>query len=97
MQGSRSGGIIASAWATLVHVGAKGYEHMAERTVRLWRRCIEEIPRLPGLRLVTPPDASVVSFTSDDFSILTLASKMEEFGWEMPKLSGEACRGQTVL
>ena len=66
MSGSRSGGIIATAWAALVTLGRGGYMAIADdifRTAAALRTAIESVPEL---RVLGDPFFNVAFTTTDD-------------------------------
>lgn len=91
-QGSRSGGAIAQAWGSLVRMGQAGYMDMARRVHALVTKLSEEIPKIPGLRLLGKPDAAVVAFASTgSFNIYAFATRMKEkHGFGLPTLQRPA-------
>ena len=78
--GTRPGGAIAGAWATLNAMGESGYVETARAIMALvaeYRRGIEAI----GLRVVGRPDLSILCFTSDDVDMLRVGERMGRRGW----------------
>jgi sphinganine-1-phosphate aldolase len=78
--GTRPGGAIAGAWATLQAMGERGYVDIARQIMELvgrYRRGIEAI----GLTVVGNPDLSILCFTSDDVDMMTVGAAMAERGW----------------
>jgi glutamate/tyrosine decarboxylase-like PLP-dependent enzyme len=78
--GTRPGGAIAGAWATLNAMGESGYAETARAIMTLvaeYRRGIEAI----GLRVVGRPDLSILCFTSDDVDMLRVGERMGRRGW----------------
>jgi hypothetical protein len=60
--GSRAGGSIAAAWATLMALGANGYKTKAIEMHLTLQRLIAGIGAIPHLRVLGPPQACGVSF-----------------------------------
>lgn len=85
MQGSRSGAVIAAAWATLVYHGQQGYREAFAQLWAIHERVQNEVRSIEGLKLLTPTgsDAAVVAIGSDRFDIFALATRMEEKGWNV--------------
>ncbi|MGH6718416.1 MAG: pyridoxal phosphate-dependent decarboxylase family protein [Alphaproteobacteria bacterium] len=79
--GSRSGHVIAAAWATMRHLGLDGYLKRAEAIVRLGRLLAEGIGRIAGLRVLAPTEAGIFVFTGDGLDIPALASALEARGY----------------
>ncbi|MDP8943511.1 MAG: aspartate aminotransferase family protein [Actinomycetota bacterium] len=85
MAGTRSGGIIAAAWAALMSFGEEGYLRLAGETMELTERLVEGIAAIPGLRLLGRPDMSVLAFSSDAVSVLSVARRLEAGGWRIDR------------
>ncbi|MCX5397029.1 aminotransferase class V-fold PLP-dependent enzyme [Streptomyces sp. NBC_00102] len=101
VQGTKSGGLLAQAWAALQHVGEDGYTALAGRVAEASDRLLAGLRALPGLRVLGEPAAGLVAFTvlgpdgapagegAPDLSLLLhLADEMRELGWYLqPQLS----------
>ena len=89
--GSRGGGVVAAAWATLAHVGAAGYRASARRVAATHAYLKRRIAAVDGLRLVGAADACIVAFTSDVYDIYKVADEMESKGWDVPRMQRPPC------
>ncbi|MFC9331792.1 pyridoxal phosphate-dependent decarboxylase family protein [Kitasatospora sp. NPDC057015] len=94
VQGTKSGGLLAQAWAALQHVGEDGYTALAARVADASDRLLAGLRATPGVRVLGDPAAALVAFTLDtdggpDLSLLLhLADEMRERGWYLqPQLS----------
>ncbi|MFD0260501.1 pyridoxal phosphate-dependent decarboxylase family protein [Kitasatospora indigofera] len=95
VQGTKSGGLLAQAWAVLRHVGEDGYTALAGRVADASDRLLAGLRAAPGVRVLGDPAAGLVAFTLDgadgapDLSLLLhLADEMRERGWYLqPQLS----------
>jgi len=104
LAGSRSGGLIAQTWASLVSVGEDGFmkntKAIMDTTVMIKRgvQCI------PGLKLVGSCEAMIVCFTgtvppkaigqkteSKKINVYTVADCMAKKGWSLNPLQNPAC------
>jgi sphinganine-1-phosphate aldolase len=83
MLGTRSAGIIASAWATMMRLGENGYRDLAVRTVKAARKMRASINGIPDLEVVGSPDMSVFSIASQRGAIFAIAGEMEKRGWRL--------------
>eukprot|EP01064_Diplonema_japonicum_P002829 TRINITY_DN1181_c9_g1_i1.p1 TRINITY_DN1181_c9_g1~~TRINITY_DN1181_c9_g1_i1.p1 ORF type:complete len:553 (+),score=123.64 TRINITY_DN1181_c9_g1_i1:71-1660(+) len=85
LQGSRSGGVVAAGWGTVVKLGDDGYRKAARRLHAVKEAYIREVEKFPMLKLLAYPDAAVVPIASNSSSldIYLLASLMEKRGWNM--------------
>ncbi|MGW2837910.1 pyridoxal phosphate-dependent decarboxylase family protein [Streptomyces sp. NPDC001493] len=63
VQGTKSGGLLAQAWAALHHVGEDGYTALAGRVAEASDRLLAGLRALPGLRVLGEPAAGLVAFT----------------------------------
>ena len=83
MQGTRAGGAVAAAWAAMKYMGEDGYMEMARSAMDTTRRYLEGVRSIPGLRVLGPPDATLVAIASDDpeLDIYVVADLLEEKGW----------------
>ncbi len=66
MTGSRSGGIIASAWATLMLLGEDGYTRIAGECWQAFVGFRDGINAIPGFRVIGDPDAACIAFKCTD-------------------------------
>lgn len=81
--GTRPGGAIAAAWATLNKMGEDGYIKQASQTIGIakeWRKRIREISEL---EVLGDPKATLLAFRSVDKEVDTfaLADVMTDKGW----------------
>ena len=88
VQSSKSGGPMAAAWAVLNYIGDDGYLDIARKKLASVKKIAEGIGRIDGLRLVTHPDMSLISFTADDVNVFHIVDEMNSRGWYIqPSLS----------
>lgn len=82
MQSTRSGGPVAGAWAVLQQLGDAGYERLTEQTLQATDAVVAAVEAQPALRVVAPPDSTLVAFTTDQScDPFTLVDEMTERGW----------------
>jgi glutamate/tyrosine decarboxylase-like PLP-dependent enzyme len=79
--GTRPAPPIAAAWAVTRRLGIEGYLALTRRVREATQKIQAGIGRLPGLRLVGAPVASVFAFTSDSGDPFAIADQMEARGW----------------
>ncbi|KQY78135.1 hypothetical protein ASD13_05640 [Microbacterium sp. Root1433D1] len=81
--GSRSGAVLAGAWATLVALGQDGYEEIAHSILEGADAFASGIAQIEGIELVAPHECGVIVFTSVDEKVPVdqLASALEAGGW----------------
>ncbi len=80
IEGSRSGGLLAATWASMVSLGREGYLEHARGIFETAFAMQDVVRGLPGLRVIGEP-SFCFSFTSDDFDIYHVNDVMRERGW----------------
>jgi len=83
MQGTRPGGAIAAAWATLQHLGDEGYMRCARMIMDNKKALIDGISRIPGLAVLEPNELSIFVTRSADpaLDIGAVSDAMGTRGW----------------
>jgi sphinganine-1-phosphate aldolase len=80
MDGSRSGGLLAATWASLVSLGREGYREYARRIFETSTQMQAAVRSHPELRLLGEP-TFLFAFTSDEFDIYHVNDEMKRRGW----------------
>jgi glutamate/tyrosine decarboxylase-like PLP-dependent enzyme len=80
MDGSRSGGLLAATWASMVQLGRSGYLGYAEKIFATSKTMQEAVRSHPELTLVGNP-TFLFSFTSDEFDVYHVNDHMRPKGW----------------
>ena len=80
MEGSRSGGLIAATWASMVQLGHAGYLGYARQIFATSSAMQDAVRSHPELRLIGEP-TFLFSFTSDVFDIYHVNDFMRTKGW----------------
>ena len=80
IEGSRSGGLLASTWAALVENGRDGYLEHARAIFATAAQMMTAVRSHPELRVIGSP-TFCFSFTSDVFDIYHVADHMAGSGW----------------
>jgi glutamate/tyrosine decarboxylase-like PLP-dependent enzyme len=83
MQGTRPGGAVAAAWATLQHLGDAGYLRCARMIMDTKKALIDGIGRIPGLAVLEPSELSIFVTRSADpaLDIGAVSDAMGTRGW----------------
>ncbi|MBX7227271.1 MAG: aspartate aminotransferase family protein [Chitinophagales bacterium] len=79
--GTRPGGAIAAAWATLHAIGEEGYVNMVHETYQATQKLIQGIRAYPELQVFGEPNATLFSFGSNKLDIQTIGDELAELGW----------------
>lgn len=79
--GTRPGGGVAGAWATLHGLGHDGYLRVTQNLLNLVDRYKAGIGAIPGLRVLADPPLSIITCTSDEIDLVEAGSRLTERGW----------------
>ncbi len=87
MLGTRPGGAIASAWASLMSLGQDGYIRNTELLIDTVERFQNGVKSITGLDIVGKPCGPVFAYysTDKDLNIYAVADLMEEKGWHIDR------------
>ncbi len=80
--GSRSGGLLAAAWAALVRMGEEGYREATRRILETAQALRQGIEAIPELRVLGDP-LWVIAFASDQVDIYRVLDAMSRRGWSL--------------
>ena len=84
--GTKPGGIVASSWTALNHIGENGYLELTKKTMQatfLIRQFIEEHQ---DLFLIGNPAMSLLAFSCREINIYQLADQLNDRGWYIGRL-----------
>jgi sphinganine-1-phosphate aldolase len=86
--GTRPGGAIAGAWATLRAFGVDGYLDLHRELLETSDRLQRGIAAIDGLGILGDPPAGVFAFasTTDEVDVYAVADAMEARGWHPDRL-----------
>lgn len=83
MLGTRPGGIIASAWASLMSIGDSGYLDLARATMETTELIKAGILAIPGMSILGHPTMSVFAFAPDGQNVFSIARRLQADGWRI--------------
>lgn len=85
--GTRPGGPIAAAWATLKKIGEDGYLDLTKKILETRDYFLKELGKIPELKLLVYPDSSIVNFTSTDskIGVYAIADQLQAKGWNVTR------------
>ena len=86
MRGTRPGGPIAAAWASMKALGNDGYLQLANIVMKATKELIDGINYIPELYIIGDPVMSVFSFTSETVDIYNLGDIMDKKGWHLDRI-----------
>ena len=80
IEGSRSGGLLAATWASMVQLGRDGYLRYAQAIFSAAETMVGAVRSHPELRIIGDP-TFLFSFTSDEFDSYLVNDFMRGRGW----------------
>ena len=90
--GSRSGALLACAWASMVSLGEQGYLTRVGKIMNTTHRIAAQVASIEGLYLLGGmPKAMIVCFGSTEFNIYRVGDAMSKRGWSLNTLQRPAC------
>lgn len=90
ISGSRSGAMLACAWASLQAVGESGFLSQTKKIMETVNYIAQKIPEQLHLLGGTKPDAMVVCLASKTLNIYHVAEGMKKKGWSLNSLQNPA-------
>lgn len=96
VQSTKSGGPLAAAWTTMQRIGDEGYLALTKQMRDATRRYADGIDAIDGLRVLAPPDMTLIAFTSDEFSVFHLPDLMKRRGWYIQPQLGFGAHRENV-
>ena len=97
LPGSRNGALVATAWASLVHLGRRGLVDAARGIVAARDELVRAVDNIDGLRVYGNPAMGVVAIGADDaasgggLDALHVLDLMTERGWALNALQKPLC------
>lgn len=88
LQGTRAGGAIAAAWASLNGLGEEGFLRLAKDAWEVAERLRAGIRAIPGLRLLGRPDATIVTWAAaeeDGVDVYAVGDQLQAMGWSVDR------------
>lgn len=91
--GTKSGGSIAAAWATIHSLGEEGYKEKAKMIWETSKKLQAKIDEIEPLKIISNPDMSVFAFISTDkeVNVFAVADQMQEKGWHIDRQQDPEC------
>jgi len=84
--GTRSGGNIAAAWASLVYLGQSGFKDYVGKIMKTSKAIQKSLRDNHYVRIIGNPVMSIISLNSEVINVHALADVMEsKFGWKLER------------
>eukprot|EP00249_Psilotum_nudum_P016971 c26084_g1_i3 orf=239-1855(+) len=84
--GSRPGGLIAGAWASMMSLGLDGYMEAARQVMETSEKLKKGIDAIPELYILGKPDMTIIAFGSHEVDIYKVNDAMASRGWNLNAL-----------
>jgi sphinganine-1-phosphate aldolase len=90
MQGSRAALPMATAWATLHHLGTDGYLRLTKATIDTRRRMVEAVRAIDGLTVLGEPEAQCLAISvapgyEDALDVFAVGDALLARGWHLDR------------
>jgi sphinganine-1-phosphate aldolase len=79
--GTRPGGAVAGAWATMKALGRSGYREIAARLMAMRDAYVADLDTRAGFRPLGHPHLTVMAFRREDVDVFRVAELMAARGW----------------
>ena len=93
--GSRSGGLIASAWSCMMNMGEEGYQREAKLIMEAVKAIKEGIDEIEELKVAGDPCMAVVAFMASNqgtkLDVYKVSSAMGKRGWTLNNCQYPSC------
>ncbi len=93
MPGTRSGGVIAAAWAAMNAMGEEGYLDHTRRALEAMQIVRDAVAARGDLYVLGDPHATILAWTTRDprTSVYAIADRLETRGWSLDRQQRPAC------
>lgn len=90
--GSRSGALIATAWASMVHLGEEGYLRATDGMMKAAQLFVEGVNGIDGIEVMGEPEMTVVAFKASrrGLDIYKVSELLGKRGWHLNALQHPA-------
>lgn len=91
--GSRSTGMIAQTWASMLAMGENGYTKHAKEIMETCKKIADGVSDIEGLEVIGHAEVMIVCFISNNpkMNIYNVAGKMTKKGWSLNSLQNPPC------
>ncbi len=84
--GTKPGGVVASTWAALNHIGEDGYIDLTKKTMNAVGKIVDYINSNTYLEPIGKPDMSLLAFKVKENKTYQLADLLNDKGWYIGRL-----------
>jgi glutamate/tyrosine decarboxylase-like PLP-dependent enzyme len=83
--GTKSGGSIAAAWASLNYLGEAGYLEIFKKIQNVRHQFIQKLIETNKIELIGTPKATIICFRMKNISTYAVADELEKHGWHFDR------------
>lgn len=83
ISGSRSGGIIATCWASLLYHGENTYVESTRKIISITKYIEKNLSEIKEIFIIGKPDVSIIAIGSRAFDVYRLSSGLSAKGWSL--------------
>ncbi|WP_372364634.1 aspartate aminotransferase family protein [Candidatus Uabimicrobium sp. HlEnr_7] len=83
VQSSKSGGPVASTWATLRFLGEDGYLDLAQKLHEATQKFVAGVEKIDDLQVMGTPEMTLVAVKSNTINIFHVVDEMKVRGWHI--------------
>ena len=83
LMGSKSGGLIASSWASLLYIGNINYKKYANEIRKNLLLIKNKFADNKDIKVIGNPDLNIIAFKSENLNIYSIISNMKKKGWNL--------------
>ena len=83
IMGSKSGALIATAWAAMLYHGKERYTEIANKILELTNKIVDHFKGNHFINVIGKPKLNIIAFKSKVINIYALSSSLTDKGWHL--------------
>ena len=90
LMGSKSGGLIASTWASLLYIGSNNFKEYANNIQKNLLRIKKTFEKNKNVNIIGNPRLNIIAFGSDNLNIYSVVDYMKKKNWNLTVMQNPA-------
>ena len=90
IMGSKSGGLIAAAWASILYMGKNEYSSIAQKIKNNVGNIRYKMGQNKNIVIIGRPNINIVAFRAPNLNIYNIANEMKKTGWNISIMQNPA-------